>query len=307
MNVNEIDATKAQALLEQATATFIDVRDPESYTNQRIPGAKWLHDGNVSSFIAGADKARPVVVYCYKGNASKSGAAILTEKGFQEVYSLAGGMTGWGGPTESGVPSAEAPAAFDVSGEAAGKLKEFLGGESEGTRVRITVEGGRFGLALDEPRGGDVTFETAELPFVVEDSLLSALETLSLGWQSEGQQGFALEGGKLPKPPGDAEILADIEQRLSDNRLMIFLKGTAQAPMCGFSARAVEALKSTGKPFGDKNVLEQPRYRFVLSEKSSWPTIPQIFLDGELLGGCDIIMEMHQSGELQKKVDEAFA
>jgi len=88
---------------------------------------------------------------------------------------------------------------------------------------------------------------------------------------------------------------------------MIFMKGTAQAPVCGFSARAAQILKELGRPFGDKNVLEHPRYRFVLSELSQWPTIPQVFLDGELLGGCDILVELHQKGELRAMVDRAFA
>ena len=103
------------------------------------------------------------------------------------------------------------------------------------------------------------------------------------------------------------EMLADVKQRIADNKIMLFMKGTAEAPMCGFSAATVQVLRQLGKPFGDKNVLEVPEYRYVLSEHSSWPTIPQVFIDGEFVGGCDIVHELFRSGELQQKVDKAFA
>ncbi|MCA8923324.1 MAG: Grx4 family monothiol glutaredoxin [Planctomycetes bacterium] len=103
------------------------------------------------------------------------------------------------------------------------------------------------------------------------------------------------------------EMLADVKRRIAENKIMLFMKGTANAPMCGFSHQTAEVLRQTGKPFGDKNVLELPEYRFVLSEHSGWPTIPQVFIDGEFVGGCDIVTELYQSGELQKKVDAAFA
>ena len=86
---------------------------------------------------------------------------------------------------------------------------------------------------------------------------------------------------------------------------MLFMKGTAQQPMCGFSAATVEVLRRLEKPFGCQNVLEQPEYRFVLSEHSNWPTIPQLFIAGEFVGGCDIVHELFRSGELAKKVEAA--
>lgn len=101
-------------------------------------------------------------------------------------------------------------------------------------------------------------------------------------------------------------MLEDVKQRIADNTIMLFMKGTADQPMCGFSAATVEVLKRVGKPFGHKNVLETPEYRYVLSEHSSWPTIPQLFIKGEFVGGCDIVHELYRSGELQKKVGEAF-
>jgi monothiol glutaredoxin len=78
------------------------------------------------------------------------------------------------------------------------------------------------------------------------------------------------------------------------------MKGTPDQPMCGFSARTVAILQSLGKPFAAVNVLPDPRIRQELSALSNWPTIPQLFVDGELVGGCDIVTEMYQSGELQQ-------
>ena len=103
------------------------------------------------------------------------------------------------------------------------------------------------------------------------------------------------------------EMLEDVKARIANNKVMLFMKGTAEAPMCGFSARTVQVLRAMEKPFGDKNVLEDPEYRYVLSEHSEWPTIPQVFVNGKFVGGCDIVTEMYMSGDLQKVIDEAFA
>ena len=106
---------------------------------------------------------------------------------------------------------------------------------------------------------------------------------------------------------GDREaMLADVKQRIADNTIMLFMKGTADQPMCGFSAATVQVLRQLGKPFGDKNVLEEPDYRYVLSEHSSWPTIPQVFIGGKFVGGCDIVHELFRSGELTDMVSAAF-
>ncbi len=90
-------------------------------------------------------------------------------------------------------------------------------------------------------------------------------------------------------------------------KLVIFAKGTRQAPQCGFSARAFTILDQLGKPYEVVDIFEHPDIRPALVEHSSWPTTPQVFLNGELLGGSDIIFEMFQNGELQKKADETFA
>ena len=91
-----------------------------------------------------------------------------------------------------------------------------------------------------------------------------------------------------------------IQQAIADNPVILFMKGTPDQPMCGFSARTVGILQAVGRPFAAVDVLPDPRIRQELSGLSNWPTIPQLFVDGELVGGCDIITEMYQTGELQK-------
>jgi monothiol glutaredoxin len=89
-----------------------------------------------------------------------------------------------------------------------------------------------------------------------------------------------------------------IAQAISEHKVILFMKGTPEAPACGFSARTVAALQSLDAPFAAVDVLPDPRIRQELSAISDWPTIPQLFVDGELVGGCDIVIEMLESGEL---------
>ena len=91
------------------------------------------------------------------------------------------------------------------------------------------------------------------------------------------------------------KIINDIE----NNSIILYMKGTQEQPMCGFSARVVNTLNSHSVVFQDVNVLEDPEIRVRLSEYSNWPTIPQLFVNGELIGGCDIVMEMESKGELK--------
>ena len=91
-----------------------------------------------------------------------------------------------------------------------------------------------------------------------------------------------------------------IQTAIDENPVLLFMKGTPEQPMCGFSARTVAILQSVGQPFAAVNVLPDPRIRQELSALSNWPTIPQLFVDGELVGGCDIVTEMYESGELQQ-------
>ena len=91
-----------------------------------------------------------------------------------------------------------------------------------------------------------------------------------------------------------------IQAAIEENPVILFMKGTPDQPMCGFSARTVAILQSVGQPFAAVNILPDPRIRQELSALSNWPTIPQLFVDGEFVGGCDIVSEMYQSGELQQ-------
>ena len=95
------------------------------------------------------------------------------------------------------------------------------------------------------------------------------------------------------------QIREAIQSAISENPVILFMKGTPDQPMCGFSARTVAILQSVGAPFAAVNILPDPRIRQELSAISNWPTIPQLFIDGEFVGGCDIVTEMFESGELQ--------
>jgi monothiol glutaredoxin len=103
-----------------------------------------------------------------------------------------------------------------------------------------------------------------------------------------------------------------IEDAIKSNPVILFMKGTPEQPMCGFSARTAGALQALEAPFAAVDVLPDPRIRQELSALSDWPTIPQLFVRGELVGGCDIVMEMFESGELAQllgveQADEAPA
>ncbi len=91
-----------------------------------------------------------------------------------------------------------------------------------------------------------------------------------------------------------------IQSAIDENPVILFMKGNPDQPACGFSARTVAVLKTLGQPFAAVDILPDPRIRQELSAISNWPTIPQLFVGGELIGGCDIVMEIYESGELQQ-------
>jgi len=101
------------------------------------------------------------------------------------------------------------------------------------------------------------------------------------------------------------DINESIKNQLEENPIILYMKGTPQAPQCGFSARTVQALMACGERFAFVNILDNDELREGLKVYSSWPTYPQLYINGELVGGCDIIMEMSESGELEKAVKEA--
>src|SRR5271165_7015346 len=99
---------------------------------------------------------------------------------------------------------------------------------------------------------------------------------------------------------GSNPIRDAIAEAIGEHAVILFMKGTPEAPACGFSARTVAVLESLQTPFAAVDVLPDPRIRQELSAISSWPTIPQLFVNGELVGGCDIVCEMYESGELEQ-------
>ena len=98
------------------------------------------------------------------------------------------------------------------------------------------------------------------------------------------------------------EIRDFIKQAIQENRVMLFMKGTPHQPACGFSARTAATLNALGVEYAALDILPDPRIRQELSDVSGWPTIPQLFVDGELVGGCDIVTEMYETGELAEKL-----
>lgn len=93
--------------------------------------------------------------------------------------------------------------------------------------------------------------------------------------------------------------LDTIKSQIADNKIILYMKGSPDFPQCGFSARTVEALKACGAEFAYVNILENPDIRQMLPQYANWPTFPQLWVQGELIGGCDIVTEMYQKGELQ--------
>jgi len=96
-----------------------------------------------------------------------------------------------------------------------------------------------------------------------------------------------------------------IAQAIAENRVILFMKGTPDQPMCGFSARTAAALQALDAPFAAVDILPDPRIRQELSALSNWPTIPQLFVDGQLVGGCDIVEELAETGELRELIVKA--
>lgn len=111
--------------------------------------------------------------------------------------------------------------------------------------------------------------------------------------------GQAAPPAPAPSAPDESNPIRDaIAEAIAEHKVILFMKGTPEAPACGFSARTVAALQELDTPFAAVDILPDPRIRQELSAISNWPTIPQLFVNGELLGGCDIVIEMYESGEL---------
>jgi monothiol glutaredoxin len=115
---------------------------------------------------------------------------------------------------------------------------------------------------------------------------------------------------KLPEnsgAEGAVTAVERIERCLASSPIVLFMKGSPDFPQCGFSARVVSALRGCRATFMHVNVLEDPELRQTLKTHSNWPTIPQLYIEGELVGGCDIVMDMYRSGDLSRMVQQAGA
>ena len=105
----------------------------------------------------------------------------------------------------------------------------------------------------------------------------------------------------------EVDVIERIKQQLKSNPVVLYMKGTPDFPQCGFSAAASRALAACGAEFAYVNIFEDPELRDALKQYSNWPTYPQLYVNGELVGGSDIILEMYQSGELQQLVEDTRA
>lgn len=103
----------------------------------------------------------------------------------------------------------------------------------------------------------------------------------------------------------DPAIRKQIENDIKNNKVMLYMKGTPEAPQCGFSAQVISFIKEYGVPFKACNILENEAIRSGIKEYSDWPTIPQLYVNGEFIGGCDIVTELHNNGELADIFEKA--
>ena len=102
------------------------------------------------------------------------------------------------------------------------------------------------------------------------------------------------------------EVMERIKTAIDGSPVVLFMKGTPDFPQCGFSSRVVQALKAVDAEFASVNVLEDPEVRANLPRYANWPTFPQLYVNGELVGGCDIVVQMYGSGELKQEIDKAL-
>ncbi|WP_210396883.1 Grx4 family monothiol glutaredoxin [Motiliproteus sediminis] len=104
-----------------------------------------------------------------------------------------------------------------------------------------------------------------------------------------------------------SSVVDTIKEQIASNSILLYMKGTPKFPQCGFSSQAAQALMACGEKFAFVNILENPEIRAELPKYANWPTFPQLWVNGELVGGCDIIVEMSQSGELEPLIKQAAA
>ncbi|MCZ6531420.1 MAG: Grx4 family monothiol glutaredoxin [SAR324 cluster bacterium] len=113
------------------------------------------------------------------------------------------------------------------------------------------------------------------------------------------------EQAAAPAPSAGGDISARIQQDLDAHKILIFMKGNREMPQCGFSAATVDVFNQLDVPYETRDVLQDPEIREGIKEFSNWPTIPQVYINGKFVGGCDIVLEMHERGELESLAKEA--
>jgi monothiol glutaredoxin len=133
----------------------------------------------------------------------------------------------------------------------------------------------------------------------VESGLFAYAELIDTGRSKKGRIAVLANTGQM------MEILDAIREQIDSNPVLLYMKGSPEQPQCGFSAQATQVLMACGERFAYIDILANPDIRANLPQVSEWPTFPQLFVAGELVGGCDIIVEMYQSGELQPMIAEA--
>lgn len=102
----------------------------------------------------------------------------------------------------------------------------------------------------------------------------------------------------------EEKVIETIKSQIAGNNILLYMKGTPKMPQCGFSAHVAAAIQACGKPFAFVNILENPDIRAVLPKYANWPTFPQLYVNMELIGGCDIILDLHKNGELQEIINQ---
>lgn len=135
-------------------------------------------------------------------------------------------------------------------------------------------------------------------PYFSSQNWFSALKKLNL---PPDQQQFNIDTRAI------METIDKIKQQIEENPILLYMKGSPKLPNCGFSSQASQALMQCGEQFAYVDILQNPDIRSELPKYANWPTFPQLWVDGELIGGCDIIMEMAQQGELQEVIKESVA
>lgn len=146
-----------------------------------------------------------------------------------------------------------------------------------------------------------------KLPIFGRGQAQAAEQNLRSQTAPASQPSQVFEPPKPSHPRGDVEPTAYIEQMINDNKVVLFMKGSPAQPLCGFSANAAGLLSATGQPFAHVDVIVDFEVREAIKQFSQWPTLPQVYIAGEFVGGSDIVRQMSDDGSLKEIIDAAFS